>query len=486
MSELNSGEKFLVNALADAIGRQRMLYAYGQNGNTKRTKLWEEFGYPNNIGFDQYYRAYERNAVAHAAVHKLLDSCWADNPTIVDGDEHDEAKETSPWERAVTKLMQRHWPKIKDADRRNLVGRYSAILLQLKDGKEWSEPVDYSAVRLLGDKALVKLIPAWETQIKPGNYDTDTLSDTYGQPASYNFNEQPVGDDGAYGPVRSVQVHPSRVIILCEGSEDENMLSGVPLLRAGFNKLLDLEKTSGGSAEGFLKNASRQLGIQFDDKTDMSYIAEQAKKAGYTDLGEAMNDKISKLNRGTDSALVTQSGTTSVLSVAAADPTPTWTVAANEFSATIQCPFTILFGQQTGRLASDEDKTDWAKRCNGRRWGFQSDVVKRVIERFWTIGMIDPPKSGEVTLAWSDLLAPSEKDKIANMQAMAQVARDTQQAFGSSAVTENEIREVGELEPIKEQEEPKGADESAKRTDPLAGDDNDKPAPTGKPDNTAQ
>jgi hypothetical protein len=33
-------------------------------------------------------------------------------------------------------------------------------------------------------------------------------------------------------------------------------------------------------------------------------------------------------------------------------------------------PFTILFGQQTGRLASDEDKTDWAIRCNTRRWGF--------------------------------------------------------------------------------------------------------------------
>ena len=464
MSELTNGEQFLVNALADAIGRQRMLYAYGQNGNTKRTKLWDEFGYPQNVDFDLYYGAYERNAVAHAAVHKLLDSCWADNPTIVDGDEKEESKETSPWEASVTKLMQRHWPKIKDADRRNLVGRYSAILLQLKDGKEWSEPVDEVAVRRLGDKALVKLIPAWETQIKPGNYDTDTMSDTYGQPVSYNFNEQPVGDDGAYGPVRSVQVHPSRVIILCEGSEDENMLSGVPLLRAGFNKLLDLEKTSGGSAEGFLKNASRQLGIQFDDKTDMGFIAEQAKKAGYSDLGEAMNDKISKLNRGTDSALVTQSGTTSVLSVAAADPTPTWTVTANEFGATIQCPFTILFGQQTGRLASDEDKTDWAKRCNGRRWGFQSDVVKRVIERFWTIGMIDPPKSGEITLAWSDLLAPSEKEKIANMQAMADVATKTATAFGRSAITENELRAVGELEPIEEGELPNVPD-----VDPLTG-----------------
>jgi hypothetical protein len=464
VSELTNGEQFLVNALADAIGRNRMMYA-GMNGNTKRTKLWDEFGYPDNIGFDQYYRAYERNAVAHAAVHKLLDSCWTDNPTIIDGDEQAEADKTSDWEKSVTKLMQRHWPKIKDADRRNLVGRYSAILLQFRDGREWSQPVDTATVKRLGPEiALVKLIPAWESQVKPGDYDTDTMSDTYGQPVKYWFNEQPVGDDGTYGPVRSVEVHPSRIIILCEGSEDENMLSGVPLLRAGYNKLLDLEKTSGGSAEGFLKNASRQLGIQFDDKTDMGFIAEQATRAGYSDLGEAMNDKISKLNRGTDSALVTQSGTTSVLSVAAADPTPTWTVTANEFASSIQCPFTILFGQQTGRLASDEDKTDWAKRCNGRRWGFMSDVVKNVIERLWTVGMIDPPKSGEITLAWSDLLAPSEKEKIANMQAMADVATKTATAFGRSAITENELRAVGELEPIEEEELPDVPD-----IDPLTG-----------------
>ncbi|WP_439212501.1 DUF1073 domain-containing protein [Duffyella gerundensis] len=481
MSELSNGEQFLVNALAHEIGRQRMMYS-GKPGNTKRTKLWDEFGYPDNLEFDRYYRAYERNAVGYAAVHKLLDSCWVDNPTIIDGGENKESTETTQWEKDVTRLLKKHWPKIKDADRRNLIGRYSAILIQFRDGREWSQPVDRAVVGRLADKAIVKLIPAWESQVKPGNFDTDTLSETYGQPVSYNFNEQPVGDDGTYGPVRGVTVHPDRVIILCEGSEDENMLSGVPYLRAGYNKLLDLEKVSGGSAEGFLKNASRQLGISFDSKTDMATIAAMAKEAGYRDLGEAMNDKMNKLNQGTDSALVTQSGTTEVLSVAAADPKPTWEVTANEFAASIQCPFTILFGQQTGRLASDQDKADWAKRCNGRRWGFMSSVVQTLIERLWTLGAIATPSSGEVTLAWSDLLAPSEKDKIANMQALADVAQKTQQAFGASAIDENEVRAVGELEPRKS---PTIPDPNKKiiDKDPLT-DDN----PAANPDagNTAQ
>lgn len=486
MSDLNGGEQFLVNALADAIGRQRMLYAHGPNGNTKRTKLWDEFGYPETVNFDNYYRVYERNAVAHAAVHKLLDSCWTDNPTIIDGAKKKEAEETTDWEESTTKLLSKHWAKLKDADRRNLVGRYSAVLLQIKDGREWYQPVDKNVVKALGDKALVKLIPAWEAQIKPGNFDIDTQSDSYGQPVSYSFNEQPVGDDGTYGIVRSVTVHPDRVIILCEGSEDENMLAGVPLLRAGFNKLLDIEKTSGGSAEGFLKNASRQLGIEFSKETDINSLIKQAKDEGFDKLGDAMNDKIRRMNSGTDSALVMQAGQASVLSVAAADPTPTWTAAANEFSASIQCPFTIQFGQQTGRLASDEDKNEWAKRCNGRRWGFLTDYITRVIERFWALGIIEPPTNGEVSLVWSDLLAPSEKEKIANMQAMADVAQKTQQAYGTPAVDANEVRAVGELEPIKEPDTPTGADESAKNIDPLTGEPIEQPAKTGQPDNSAQ
>jgi len=461
VSDLTTGEQFLVNALADAVGRQRMLYA-GMNGNTKRTKLWDEFGYPEQVEFDGYYRAYERNAVAHAAVHNLLDSCWIDSPTIIDGEEGKESTETTPWEKQVTKLLKRHWPKIKDADRRNLVGRYSALLIQFKDGGDWKQPVNVATVKALGEKAVIRLIPAWESQVVPGTYVTDMQSERYGQPEFYYFNEQPVGDDKAYGPTRSVQVHPDRIIIICEGSEDENMLSGVPFLRAGYNKLLDLEKISGGSAEGFLKNASRQLGIAFDKDTDMDSLKKSAVEAGFKDLGDALNDKITRMNRGTDAALVMQAGAPSVLSVAAADPSPSWTVAANEFSASIQSPFTIQFGQQTGRLASDEDKTAWAKRCNGRRWGHQTTLVTVLIERFWTTGVIAAPASGEVTLAWSDLLAPSEKDKIANMQAMAEVAQKTQQAFGTSAIDANEIRAVGELEPMKEPDIP---DPNKKLTD---------------------
>jgi len=97
--------------------------------------------------------------------------------------------------------------------------------------------------------------------------------------------------------MRGEPVHPSRVVLFCEGSEDDNVLSGIPLLEAGYNKGLDLEKVSGGGAEGFLKNASRQIAVEFSKDTDMATLASQAKDAGYSNLGEAMGDKVNKYRR---------------------------------------------------------------------------------------------------------------------------------------------------------------------------------------------
>ena len=60
-----------------------------------------------------------------------------------------------------------------------MVGRYSALLIQVKDSRDWSEPVDVALVQKLGSAALVKLIPAWEPQVKPGNLDIDTKTNAY-------------------------------------------------------------------------------------------------------------------------------------------------------------------------------------------------------------------------------------------------------------------------------------------------------------------
>ena len=320
---------------------------------------------------------------------------------------------------------------------------------------------------MIQEKALVKLIPAWEAQIDPVAWDDNPDSETFGEVTMYSFTELQVDGNFDARPGRIINVHPSRVIILAEGSDDGVMSSGKSLLEDGFNKLLDIEKVSGGASEGFLKNASRQLNYSFSEKTNFSALA-KALGVPEGQLAEALDQQVRRLNDSTDSASFMQAGTAEVLSVAAADPEPTWRTALSEFAATIPIPVKVLVGMQTGERASTEDAKEWAKTRMSRRKGFLTDVITDVVERFWKIGIIPAAQGEEITVGWSDLLAPSQAEKIANMDKMADVAVKSTNAFGRSALTENEIRTAGELQPLPELEDEVTPDGNKPKPDPLA------------------
>ena len=206
-------------------------------------------------------------------------------------------------------------------------------------------------------------------------------------------------------------------------------------------------KYSGGGAEGFLKNASRQVHVNYDADTDMEELERELRKRGFEQPADALNKQISLLNSGTDSALITSGATANILSVAPADPSSGWTVSANSFAASVRMPFTIIFGQQTGRLASDEDKEDYAKRGMSRRNSFLTPLIKDLVNKLIQLRVIKPLHNDTLTLKWSDLLAPSQSERIEIMLKMSDVNVKAQQSMGIPVFTPNEIREAGGYEP---------------------------------------
>ncbi|TYF75195.1 DUF1073 domain-containing protein, partial [Enterobacter hormaechei] len=128
-----------------SLDRDRMRYVnalFNGTSNTKRQRLYQEFGYPLNLTFDDFFRAYSRNAIANAAVNRMVDGCWEDFPDVYEGDQTKDATRQTEWDKRVNKLLKRCWKQIKGADKRNLVGRYSALLIQIKDNRTWDKPVD--------------------------------------------------------------------------------------------------------------------------------------------------------------------------------------------------------------------------------------------------------------------------------------------------------------------------------------------------------
>lgn len=453
---MNSQLQLAVNhalAVNQSLSRQRLAYGSMPNlsGNTKRDRIYEEFGYPKTLNFDHFYNMYDRGGIGGAAVDRMNNGCWEDYPEVYEGDHQKDAEGVTQWDKITAKLLKKWFPVIKEADKRGLIGRYSALLFQVRDNRQWDDPIDSKTLKMIKEKGLVRVIPVWEPQLEVSEWDTDPNSEDYGYPKMYRYISLPVGDDTS-APAREVKVHPDRIIILCERAVDGLLTNGYSMLKKGYNDALDVDKISGGSAEGFIKNASRQLNFNFSKEVDLSDIA-KLYNVEIDQLASAMDEQVKKLNQSTDSSVIMQDGNVNVLSVPPADPSPSFNSSLSKFAASIPIPVKVLIGQITGERASTEDNKDWAKTRMMRRNGFLTSVIESFIERLWRVGIIEPPKGNEITVSWSDLLAPSYAEKLDNANKLADVATKTTNALGVPVIKANEIRAAAELPTLPEFED---------------------------------
>ncbi len=208
--------------------------------------------------------------------------------------------------------------------------------------------------------------------------------------------------------------------------------------------MADLEKITGGSAESYLKNSSRTLVFEFGAESD---VADAVKSAYGNDanVAEVLDEKARDLNTSIDASAVMQGGKLSTLQVTVADPTGPWTTAANEFAASVQIPFTILFGQQTGRLASDQDQNDWAKTAMSRQKNSINPFIEDFIRRLMQCGAIPPMQN--FCVEWDDLLAAYDSQKLDNAAKMASINESAFKAGDIPTFDSNEIRTAGGFAP---------------------------------------
>jgi uncharacterized protein len=453
---------YLIANEADLI-RAREAYVSGLIGplDQKRPRAWTVYGYPTDVTFAMLLSAYQRGGPAHGAVHRLLDKCWQAKPRI----KKPNTDKPSQWEKDLDKLLTSigGWQKLRDFDRRNMVGRFAALIYRVRDGQALREP-------LVRGQALVDLVPVYEDQIRVEGWNSDQLSEDFGKPTMFQIRTRSPGAsamDTQGKPEEWISVHPSRVQILAEGSVGD-FFEGVPLLLAGFNSLVDLEKITGGSAESYHKNSARNVVIKFDPDASPSVITQNADGTQSTkSVREVIEEQMQALNRNLDASMVLQGADASTLQTTTHDPSGAWEVAACTFAASVQIPFTILFGQQTGRLASDEDKADWAARCASRQTNELTPMLTELVTRLQAAGLVE---AGEFEIEWQDLAEPSDAQKLERAEKMAKV-NQTQSAAGQPAAFDgNEIRAAAGYE---ERDELAGL--------PLEGDPDDIDPVTGEP-----
>lgn len=400
-----------VNALNDRyLTAQRMDYGRQLGGNdAKRPQAWCEYGFAENLVFDDYYRMYERHGVAHGAIHLLLDKCWETNPEVIQGDEVNEERPLTTWEKKFNNEARRLklWQAVKQADRRRMVGNYAGLILQVKDNLKWSDP--------LKGGVLQRLIPAWQGQLRVTEWDSNLQSERYGLPVMWSYVQPEVEENTeSTNSGLSVNIHWTRVVLLGDYRD------GVPFLKAGYNDCVTMEKIIGGSGESYLKNSSRQLAINFKEGTDMAQIA-ATYGVPLKDLHQAFDEIAKGMNRGQDSVLGLQGADVSTLVSTVPDPQPPFNVALMSFAASVQMPAKIISGSQTGERASSGDIEAFNKRGQGRREGELTDDIDTLVRHLIQFKLLAPVPGDVFTVCWSDLTESTQSEKLANAKVMAEI-----------------------------------------------------------------
>ncbi|KHS77120.1 hypothetical protein QT13_01900 [Pectobacterium brasiliense] len=416
------------HALSEAaIARARMgLLNIGMGLDAKRCAAWAEYGFKENIEFTDLYNLYRRGGIAHGAVNKLIQACWKTNPEIIEGDEQDDSREETAWERSNKALFNnRFWRTFAEADSRRLVGRYAGILLHIGDSQPWNQPVTTG-------KALKKITVAWAGALTVAEWNTELNSEDYGSPKLWQYKERL-----ANGSSRIVNVHPDRVFILGDYSTD-----AIGFLEPAYNAFVSLEKVEGGSGESFLKNAARQLNINFDREIDFSNLASMY-GVSVDELQSKYDEAAKELNRGNDTLLTTQGATVTQLVSAVSDPSPTYNVNLQTAAAALDIPTKILVGMQTGERASTEDQRYFNARCQSRR-GDLSLEIEELCDKLIKLGVVKDISMK--TVKWDDLNEQTSSEKLDSAVKMSQI-NNTAMATGEAVFSNDEIRVAAGYEP---------------------------------------
>lgn len=404
---------------------------------------YSDFGYPVQLGFKQFYDMYCRNGIACAGVDKTILKTWQDAPFLLDherdGSEGDDKDETALEKEIRTRFGDlRVWAKVKEADRRSLVGSYSGLILRFADSKQFREPVDTVPGGLDG---LVEIIPAWEGQLAVSEWETDEASEDYGQPKMFQFNEASV--DSGQKQNRQFLLHPDRVIVW---SEDATV-HGRSVLEPGYNDLLTIEKIIGAGGEGFWKNAKSAPVLEIDPTARLEELA-KALGVPVSELADKMGEQVEDWQKGFDKLLMLQGIEAKTLGITLPSPENFFLIALQSFSASIGVPLKILVGSQTGERASTEDADEWSRTIMARRSSETIPNVMMLVQRLERVGIL--PEM-DWFLDWSDLTETSMAEKIDRANKMADT-NNKMQLGGEIVFTPEEIRATVGYEPLSEAE----------------------------------
>jgi len=382
-----------IQTLSAIVGRAQLAAKLGQQYGGDRD-IYQALGYKQELTFADYYIRYKRQDIAKAIIDRPISATWRGTLEMLEADDDEDTEFEKAWRQLNKKLGLKS--RFARADRLTSLGKYGVLLLGLDDVRtkeDFRQPVQTSAARKL---LYVKPLSEYSAQIE--NWEARTDSERYGLPTVYRIEIQNPGDKTS----STIYAHHSRVIHI-PGQLLEGEVEGMPELEDVFNRLQDLEKIVGGSAEMFWRGARPGYQGKVDDDYQMSQ-EEVDKLQEQVDEYEH-NLRRMLINRGIDLSSLEQQ---------VADPTNHVDIQIQMISAVTGIPKRILTGSERGELASTQDTNAWLTLIQERREEHAEPcIIRPFVDRCIQYGVLPTPAQAEdeYSVNWSDLWAQSDKDK---------------------------------------------------------------------------
>lgn len=408
----------------------------GQQSYNADRDYYKVLGYRRNISVNDYLNRYERGDVAARIVDLPSQDTWRKPPPISDGGRKD-SDFLVAWNQIVKRL--KVWSALARADRLCGIGRFGVLLLGIAGGT-LDTPLRPATAEERGPESLAYLRPLSEANVDivlPLN--NDDRSPRYGMPEYYNVTLQSGAGDG-----RTIRVHYSRVLHIADNKMD-NEIYGVPRLKKVWNRLDDLQKLTGGSAEATWLNMRR--GTVFTTR-------EGHKLDGDAEAVSDRQDMIRRYVHDMARILMLEGLEVQDLGSSTVDPRGAFEVVISQISAATNIPQRVLIGSAQGELAAAEQDTKiWYDYIASRQvtWA-EPEVLRPFIDRLIKYGVLPAPASGEYEVgieddagerAWPSLWQVSKVEAAAiSMNKGQSVAAMRDPVTGYIPITDGEMRTI--------------------------------------------
>lgn len=392
--------------------RMRLGSLLGQTHGGARD-LYTVLGYPQVVDVTMLLNLYMRNDIAERIVRAFPQATWREWPSIRDevGDSSEELKTDgspnpsfSPFVKSVEDFFEKHrvMQYLERVDRLSGIGRFGILFMGFQDGLNADQPVK------TGKSNLLYMTAYHEANVTVGSYIQDKQDPRYGLPEVYTLKAaSSLG--GQAVATTSIRAHWTRVLHVAEHL-DENEVFGTPRLLSVYNRMLDLEKVVGSSAETFWLNARGGLSLMADKDVNLG-----------TDQLADMKEQAEEWEHQLRRTIAMQGVTASMLQTIIADPKPNVETLLQLIAGAKGIPMRILVGSERGELSSSQDENNWAARIDERQNNFASpSILKPFVQKMIDTGNIERPGGDRgFWVEWPDssALSPQAQAEVGDKKA---------------------------------------------------------------------